>query len=222
MDSRSDEKHTPEPDGTERPIESAPADSHPDVSAAQDGLTDESGRDATTEAEPGASEGAGPETDAPPAETIESLRARVADLRGLADEYLDGWQRSRAEFANYKNRVKREEQEAQAVAAASVLARTLPLLDDLERALKDRPRQGEAATWADGIELIYRKWTAILESQGLEPIPAAGQKFDPTLHEALSHEESPDHEEGEVIEVIAQGYRIGDRVVRPALVRVAK
>jgi molecular chaperone GrpE len=217
MDSRSDENHPPEPEG-----ESAPADARPEVSAAPDGPTDESGRDSTTEAEPGTSEGGEPERDAPPGETIESLSARVADLRSLADEYLDGWQRSRAEFANYKNRVKREEQEAQAVAAASVLARTLPLLDDLERALKDRPRQAEAATWADGIELIYRKWTAILESQGLEPIPAAGQKFDPTLHEALSHEESPDHKEGDVIEVIAQGYRIGDRVVRPALVRVAK
>lgn len=222
MDSRSDEKYPPEPEGPERPIESVPADSRPDVSAAQDGPADEAAGDATAESEAVASEVGEPETEAPPAETIELLHARVADLRGLADEYLDGWQRSQAEFANYKNRVKREEQEAQAVAAASVLARTLPLLDDLERALKDRPRQGEAAIWADGIELIYRKWTAILESQGLEPIPAEGQKFDPTLHEALSHEDSPDHEEGEVIEVIAQGYRIGDRVVRPALVRVAK
>lgn len=222
MNSRSDDKNPPEPEEAERPIDSGPADSRPDVSAAQEGPTDQPGLDSTAEGEPGVSEFAGPETDAAPAETIESLSARVADLRALADEYLDGWQRSRAEFANYKNRVKREEQEAQAVAAASVLARTLPLLDDLERALKDRPRQGEAATWADGVELIYRKWRAILESQGLEPIPAEGQKFDPTLHEALSHEDSPDHEEGEIIEVIGTGYRIGDRVVRPALVRVAK
>lgn len=218
MDSRSDEDQAPQPEGAERPIASDPADSRPSE-AAPAVPADETARDQTAESQAG---GGTPEGESQGDETLESLRARVADLRSLADEYLDGWQRSRAEFANYKNRVKREELEAQSQAAASVLARTLPLLDDLERALKDRPRQEEAATWADGIELITRKWKAILESQGLEPIPAEGQKFDPTLHEALSHEESPDHEEGEVIEVIAQGYRIGERVVRPALVRVAK
>lgn len=218
MDSRSDEDQAPQPEGAERPIESDPADTRPSQ-AAPAVPADEAPRDGTAESKAG---GVAPEAEAQGDETLDSLRARIADLRSLADEYLDGWQRSRAEFANYKNRVKREELEAQSQAAASVLARTLPLLDDLERALKDRPRHGEAATWADGIELITRKWKAILESQGLEPIPAEGQKFDPTLHEALSHEESPDHEEGEVIEVIAQGYRIGERVVRPALVRVAK
>jgi molecular chaperone GrpE len=72
------------------------------------------------------------------------------------------------------------------------------------------------------VELIYRKWVALLEAAGVEPIPAEGLRFDPTLHEALSHEESPDHKEGEVIQVITQGYRLGDRVLRPALVRVAK
>ncbi|MGH2628430.1 MAG: nucleotide exchange factor GrpE [Anaerolineales bacterium] len=215
MDSPPDETHPPESDGPEGPIESDPAGSPPDAAAEAD----------MTEAAAG-SEGGAPRDPAHESEadleTLESLRARLDDLRALADEYLDGWQRSRAEFANYKNRVKREEQEAHAQAAAAVLARALPLLDDLERALKDRPRQREAAVWADGIELIYRKWKAILESLGVEPIPAEGLKFDPTLHEALSHEDSPDHEEGEVIQVIVQGYRIGDRVLRPALVRVAK
>lgn len=218
MDSRSDEDQAPQPEGVERPIESDPADTRPGEAAPAVPANEAPG-DGTAESKAGA---VTPEGESQGGDTLESLRARVADLRSLADEYLDGWQRSRAEFANYKNRVKREELEAQSQAAASVLARTLPLLDDLERALKDRPPHGEAATWADGIELITRKWKAILESQGLEPIPAEGQKFDPTLHEALSHEESPDHVEGEVIEVIAQGYRIGERVVRPALVRVAK
>jgi molecular chaperone GrpE len=152
----------------------------------------------------------------------EDLRARLEESERLAREYLDGWQRSRAEFANYKSRVKRDEMEAHSQATASVLARTLPVLDDLERALRDRPREGEAAVWADGLELIYRKWLALLEAAGVEPIPAEGLHFDPTLHEALSHEESPDHGEGEVIQVITQGYRLGDRVLRPALVRVAK
>lgn len=213
MDPRPDENPHPESQPNGDPLDSDPAPARPDDSP-------EAGAAEGT-AEPQAPAAAAAESEKEP-ETLESLRARLADLRGLADEYLDGWQRSRAEFANYKNRVKREEQEANAQAAASVLSRTLPLLDDLERALKDRPHQGEASTWADGIELIYRKWMAILEAQGVEPIPAEGLKFDPTLHEALSHEESPDHEEGEVIQVIVQGYRIGDRVLRPALVRVAK
>ena len=147
---------------------------------------------------------------------------KLAESEQLAREYLDGWQRCRAEFANYKSRVRREELEAHAQATATVLARTLPVLDDLERALKDRPREGEAAVWADGLELIFRKWLSLLEAAGVEPIPAEGLHFDPTLHEALSHEESPDHGEGEVIQVITQGYRLGDRVLRPALVRVAK
>ena len=152
----------------------------------------------------------------------EDLQARLAEAERLASEYLDCWQRSRAEFANYKSRVKRDELEAHSQATASVLARTLPVLDDLERALLDRPRDGEAGVWADGLELIYRKWLALLEAAGVELIPAEGLHFDPTLHEALSHEESPDHGEGEVIQVITQGYRLGDRVLRPALVRVAK
>ncbi|MEX0788233.1 MAG: nucleotide exchange factor GrpE [Anaerolineales bacterium] len=152
----------------------------------------------------------------------EDWQEKLAESERLASEYLDGWQRSRAEFANYKSRVRREELEAQAQATATVLARTLPILDDLERALKDRPREGEAAVWADGLELIFRKWLSLLEAAGVEPILAEGLHFDPTLHEALSHEESPDHGEGEVIQVITQGYRLGDRVLRPALVRVAK
>jgi molecular chaperone GrpE len=175
--------------------------------------------DSAAEVERGSTARTDPES-GPPAE--EDWQARLAEAERLASEYLDGWQRSRAEFANYKSRVKRDELEAHSQATASVLARTLPVLDDLERALRDRPRDGEAGVWADGLELIYRKWLALLEAAGVEPIPAEGLHFDPTLHEALSHEESPEHGEGEVIQVITQGYRLGDRVLRPALVRVAK
>jgi molecular chaperone GrpE len=95
-------------------------------------------------------------------------------------------------------------------------------MDDLERALKDRPSDGEAASWSEGIELIHRKLSALVIAEGVEEILAEGTSFDPVLHEALSHEESDDHGEGQVIEVVQRGYRMGDRVLRPALVRVAK
>jgi molecular chaperone GrpE len=164
-----------------------------------------------------------PDEDMPGADgEVQELKAQLAQAKAIADEYLDGWQRARAEFANYKNRMKRDEHEASAQATVALLARSLPVLDDLERALRDRPREGDSAVWAEGIELIHRKLKAILESEGVETIPADGMAFDPTLHEALSHEVSADHAEGQVIAVVQPGYRIGDRILRPALVRVAK
>ena len=152
----------------------------------------------------------------------EERTAEFERLRAEAEEYLDGWQRSRAEFANYKKRVEREQQESHALASAKLIVHFLSVLDDLQRALKDRPIQGEAAAWAEGIDLICRKLQALLEAEGVEAIPAHGAAFDPTLHEAVTHEESGDHHEGQVIEVIQQGYRLGERILRPALVRVAK
>ncbi len=150
------------------------------------------------------------------------LATEVERLKAESAEYLDGWQRARAEFANYRKRIEREQEESRARVVAELLGRYVGALDDLERALKDRPRDDEAAAWASGIDLIYRKWLAILEAEGVQPILPEGQTFDPNFHEAVSHEASDDHTEGQIIEVIHQGYRLGDRVLRPALVRVAK
>jgi molecular chaperone GrpE len=150
------------------------------------------------------------------------LEAELERTRSERQEFLDGWQRARAEFANYRKRVEREQEEARSRIAGEILLRVLGIMDDLDRALKDRPASGEAAAWAEGIELIYRKFQSLLDAEGVEPIRAEGQSFDPSLHEALSHEESEAHQEGHVIEVVKRGYRIGDRVLRPALVRVAK
>jgi molecular chaperone GrpE len=147
----------------------------------------------------------------------------VERLRGQAAEYLDGWQRARAEFANYKKRVEREQEESRARVVADMLQDFVTILDDLERALRDRPTDGDAAAWASGIDMIQRKLMAVLDAEGVRPmIPVAGEMFDPNVHEAISHEPSPDHTEGQIIGIIHQGYRIGERVIRPALVRVAK
>ncbi len=156
------------------------------------------------------------------ASTSDNLAQQLEQALTQAEEYLDGWQRARADFANYKKRVVREQEEAQARIAGETISRYLGVVDDLERALRDRPADKDAVAWAEGIELIYRKMLALLESDGVQPIQAEGDEFDPNLHEALSHEESRDHDAGQVIEVIQPGYRMGDRILRPALVRVAK
>jgi molecular chaperone GrpE len=154
-------------------------------------------------------------------EDIENLKNELNDMRIKADEYLDGWQRARADFANYKKRVERDQAQVYQMAVGSIVKRYLDVLDDLERALNNKPTSGEGATWAEGIELIYRKLLAILEAEGVQQMDADGQFFDPNLHEAISQENSPEHESGQIIEVIKRGYLLGERVIRPALVRVA-
>jgi molecular chaperone GrpE len=148
--------------------------------------------------------------------------ARLEACEAKANEYLEGWQRSRAEFSNYKKRIDRDQSLMQQSASTSIIKRYLEPLDDLERALKNRPQEGEGAAWASGIELIYRKMLNILESEGVERIQAQGQYFDPNLHEAVTSEDSDEHESGQIIDVLQQGYMVGERVLRPAMVRVAR
>jgi len=154
--------------------------------------------------------------------TVEEFQTEIEALRAQADEYLDGWQRSRAEFANYKKRTEREKEEMHAQVTGKILTHYLDIIDDLERALRDQPMESGSNAWAEGINLIYIKLKAILESEGIEPIAADGITFDPNFHEAISYEENDDHQDGQVIEVVQRGYKLGDRVLRPAMVRVAK
>ena len=153
---------------------------------------------------------------------IESLKSELEAFEAKAEEYLDGWQRARAEFANYKKRINRERQRIRQDAIGEVTKRYLPALDDLERALKNRPEKGKGAEWAEGIELVYRKMLAVLESDGIVPMEAEGATFNPNLHEAIDQAESEEHESDEIIEVLQRGYMIDDRVLRPAMVRIAK
>ncbi len=152
----------------------------------------------------------------------EELLAELEKVRSQSKEYFEGWQRERADFANYKKRIERDQVQMSQTLNGTIIKKYLVVLDDMERALKNRPVEPEGAKWAEGIELIYRKLQTILDNENVKRIPAEAAEFDPTIHEAISHEESPDHESGQVIEVLQQGYMIGDRVLRPALVRVAK
>lgn len=155
--------------------------------------------------------------ESPPA--IAELENQLAETQSLAAEYKDGWQRSVADFQNYRRRVEAEKSETYQNAVGSIIKRYLPILDDMERALAHRP---DDLAWVDGVELIYRKLQSILEAEGLKRIEAEGLMFDPNFHEAILQEPVEGVESGRIITVMQNGYILGDRVIRPAQVRVAK
>ncbi len=159
-----------------------------------------------------------------PEEEFAQLKTELDEAKKKECEYLNGWQRERAEFFNYKKRMEREQVQGGRNAFANAIRRYLDIADDLERALKskNRPADGEAATWAEGIDLIHRKMLAAFETDGIKMMNTDGKFFDPNLHEAISHEDSPQHESGQIIEVVQPGYMLGERVIRPARVRVAR
>ena len=157
----------------------------------------------------------------PVEEKLELIQAALEASEAKAAEYLDGWQRAKAEFTNYRKRQERERELARFETVGRVAKRYLPIVDDLGRALNDHPTEGDGVAWAEGIELIYRKLMNILEAEGVLPIEAEGEIFDPNLHEAVVQTESDEHESGQVIEVLQTGYKMGDRVLRPAIVRIA-
>ncbi len=159
-----------------------------------------------------------------PEEEIAQLRSELDQALATANEYLTGWQRERAEFFNYKKRMEREQAQGGQNAFATAIRHYLDIADDLERALKskNRPTEGNGDIWADGIDLIHRKMIAAFEADGVKLMDTDGKFFDPNMHEAISHEDSPDHESGQIIEVVQPGYTLGERVIRPARVRVAR
>ncbi|MEE9508070.1 MAG: nucleotide exchange factor GrpE [Anaerolineales bacterium] len=150
------------------------------------------------------------------------LQSELEEIRSQAEEYLDGWQRARAEFANYKKRIQKESEESRSFITAEIMSKYITVVDDFERALSDRPSDGASDAWAEGVDMIYRKLKTILESEGVEEFSPEGEIFDPNFHEAIGFEESDDHDEGMIFQVIQPGYKIGERVIRPAIVRVAK
>ncbi len=148
----------------------------------------------------------------------ESLEERLAAAEAKAAEHLDDLKRLAAEFDNYRKRTAREQASLVSRAAERVVKELLPVLDDLERAL-EAADQHEEAKLEEGVRLIHRQLAAILDREGLAEIETDG-KFDPHVHEALLSQPSK-AEEGHVLQVIQKGYRLGDRVLRPARVVVA-
>jgi molecular chaperone GrpE len=141
-------------------------------------------------------------------------------LRRERDELRDRVLRVAAEFDNYRKRVERERRELSAFAAADVLRDLLPIVDNFERALESAGAENEGMM--KGLELIRTQMLEVLRKRGVTPIDAMGADFDPNIHEAVSHETSGEHRDGEVIQQLQRGYRLGDRLLRPAMVKVAK
>ncbi len=152
---------------------------------------------------------------------ISKLEENLAQSETQAAEYLDGWQRARAEFSNARKRLERERAEAYGKAAIDYAKKVLPILDDFDRALANVPESVEQDEWYEGIILVSRKMHSILMDLNVERIEAVGQPFDPNIHEALSLTEAEGFESGTVVEELQSGYRLGDRVIRPTLVNVA-
>lgn len=158
------------------------------------------------------------EEHAPP-QDAEALRAQLEEERGKALSYMQNWQRAAADYQNFKRRVEEERSETARFANASLIINLLPLVDDLERALHNVDTALAGLTWVDGIRLIYRKFQAVLETAGVTEIEADGRPFDPALHEAVAQVPG---EDGKIVSVAQRGYKLGDRVIRPAMVVVGK
>jgi len=142
-------------------------------------------------------------------------------LMAQSKEYFEGWQRERADFLNYKKRIERDQLALKNYLTGEVLKKYIAIVDDMELALKNKPNENNIKDWVEGIGLIYQKLISILESEGVERITTSGE-FDPNVHEALTQIDSPAHESGQIVDVMRHGYKIGDRILRPSLVIVAR
>lgn len=165
---------------------------------------------------------AGAFTDAQQKLVDQLIQERVAAEQTRAEEAQARLLRAQADFSNYKRRSEQEREGQAKFASLVLITELLPILDNFDRALATMPDEVRSLPWTDGLLLVDRQLRATLDKQGLKPIEAVGNKFDPTLHEAIIHEESADHADDEVIAELQRGYMLHDRVVRPTLVKVAK
>jgi len=151
----------------------------------------------------------------------DQLQREADRWREKAEEYLDKYRRGAAEFANYRKRQDRERAESALRTSAQVMRQLLPVVDDLERAISNIPGEFAADGWVEGVLLIDRKLKSVLEQFQVVPIEALGKPFDPYFHSALVRCESNEQPAGTVVEELERGYMIGDRVLRPTIVKVS-
>jgi molecular chaperone GrpE len=151
----------------------------------------------------------------------EQTEASSRELRSQLDEARNQHLRLAADFANFRKRSRQAELEIAQQATAALAARLLPVLDEGERALEQVP-EGVDENWLKGVRLTFQKLRDALATVGVRPIEATGEDFDPRLHEAVGSEESSQHPEGTVVRELRRGYRIGDQVLRPSLVNLAR
>jgi molecular chaperone GrpE len=155
-------------------------------------------------------------------EQISVLMTELEAARATADDYLGALQRERAEFQNFKRRTTEERMRDLGLAGEDLIRKVLTVADDFDRAIEARPASVAEDPWFEGIAAIDRKLRLLLESEGVTEIDASpGRPFDPREHEAITNVPGTDRPEGEIVEAIRRGYRLRDRVIRPALVAVA-
>lgn len=152
-----------------------------------------------------------------------TLEEQLAAAQAEAAKNLEGWQRAAADLANYKKRQAEQVQRLRVDITANIIREILPALDDLDLAFQNVPDtlSEQEASWVEGFKLVQRKLLKILENNNIQPIDTDGE-FDPNLHEAITHESSPDHQTNTIIGEVRKGYTIDNRILRPALVRVAQ
>ena len=187
---------------------------HPDQE-----VTEKTGAD-SVEAEAAMTEPTANESDGVMAEQSD-LIAQLEAAQNQAEDYLDSLQRERATFQNYKKRVERERAEQSKSIAGGLLLKLLPVLDDFYRAIEAVP-ETEQDDWYNGVTLILKKLERYLADQNVTEIDALGEQFDPNFHEAIGVDGDSDAESGTITQVMLRGYQVGDRVLRPAMVRVAE
>ena len=158
----------------------------------------------------------------PEASAVVELQEQLSQAQARAAEYLDQARRATADLSNARKRMQREMDEVRASASERVLERLLPVVDDVERAFANVPADQGDSDWVNGFRMIQRKLWSLLETEGVTTVPAAGLPFDPAIHYAITHEEAEGFEDGQIIAEVAPGYRLNDKVLRPAMVRVAK
>jgi molecular chaperone GrpE len=153
--------------------------------------------------------------------SLEELQERVAQLEREAAEYKDSYLRAAADYKNFKRRTEQERADLIRSASAGLLLKLLPVMDDLERAMQSVTPEVEASQWYGGFRLIPQKLQTVLESEGVRPIEAVGQDFDPNKHEAVIYE-AADGQEGKVTADLQKGYTLRDKVLRPSMVKVGQ
>lgn len=164
-----------------------------------------------------------PENDAPLAEpSINDLEQRIAALELESEDHKNNWLRAMADFKNYKRRTETEREDLVRNAGAGLILKLLPALDDLTRAMAHVPSEIENNPWLNGVKQVQRKFELVLEGAGLQPIAAVGTEFDPNLHEAVMYDEAGDEHTNKVVEELQRGYKLGEKVLRPTMVKVGK
>jgi len=153
---------------------------------------------------------------------IQDLRQQLEAAQQEAADSKQGWQRTAADFANYRRRTEQDREASLGLANEALLAKTLAIVDDFDRAVTNVPEELQGNGWVEGVVAIDRKLDALLSSEGLTPIETEGKPFDPHEHEAVVQEERTDVPDGTVVAELQRGYRIRDRVLRPAMVVVAR